>query len=48
MRVAAFLVAAFAAVSQAFMVPSAGPASTRTRGVMQMLKVRSVDRMGCV
>lgn len=40
MRVAALLVAAFAAVSQAFVVPSPTAASVaRTRGVMNMLKV---------
>ena len=38
MRVAALLLAACAAVSQAFVVPSS-PAS-RIRGVMSMLKVR--------
>jgi hypothetical protein len=37
-------VAAFATVSQAFFVPSAAPsAATRTRGVMQMLKVRRCE-----
>jgi hypothetical protein len=37
MRVIAFLALSFAAVSQAFM-PASAPVS-RTRGVMQMLKV---------
>lgn len=45
MRVAAVLVAAFAAVAQAFVVPSSAPVS-RTRGVMQMLKVRRRDLDG--
>jgi hypothetical protein len=47
MRVAALLLAACAAVSQAFVVPSVGPsAATRTRGVMQMLKVRAYACLG--
>lgn len=48
MRVAALLLAACAAVSQAFVVPSSpAPASVapRTRGVMSMLKVRALRKL---